>query len=186
MFAFRALRDRDDQNSIWAFFTAERLLPIEGADWTLEWKSGVFPRKEDMKDMTELEKFTRMGIAPGLPADRTALIYLGLDDVVFVEEGEADQEYPKWYELPGGAALVFALWLRTLSSGPKWASMSREARIAVARRLYQDVASFSDELLASEKVHRHRQLPWEPSEELLKEVGIQPPTSALLRKSKED
>lgn len=132
----------------------------------------MFPRKEDMKDMTELEQLTRTGLALSLPVDRTAMIHLGLGDLIFVEEGEAAQEHPTPRELPGDAALVFALWLRTLSSGPKWASMSREARIAVALRLYQDVASFSDVLSASEKVTRHMLLYWEPSEELFEEVGI--------------
>ena len=93
-----------------------------------------------------------------LPIQEQAKDQLRQRIVDFVDPG-GDSE---WLEYPAGAAVeyrldlscdhaaalpksvdaIYAMWLRKLSTCPRWPDISREARHAVARRLHDEVATW--------------------------------------------
>lgn len=86
----------------------------------------------------------------------------------------------KWYahaKLPENGDIVFSLWMRHLSNGPKWQDMSQEAKEGIAQRLYEEVAEASKEIedLSSKSLIwlvSSKSEEWKPSQELFTEVGI--------------
>jgi len=75
-------------------------------------------------------------------------------------------------KLPEEADMVWALWMKTFSKAPEWRKMSREVRTDIVWRLYEEVAAVSKE--SEDQRFRGVISVWEPSPELLAEVGIEP------------
>ena len=97
------------------------------------------------------------------PANWVVESYLGL--------GHSDK-------LPEDAGMVYAMWLRHLSKGPRWQNLSKEAKEGIAQRLYEEVAEKIKEIedLSSQGPWwwqaSLKSMEWKPSQELFTEVGI--------------
>lgn len=87
-------------------------------------------------------------------------------------------------KLPENANTVYSMLLREFSRGLRWQWMSKEAKQGIAKRLHEEVTAASKEMDDLWQAYLKSYLPedlrqaagkvieWEPSQELLKDVGL--------------
>jgi hypothetical protein len=79
-------------------------------------------------------------------------------------------------DLQGDWGMVYALWLRRLSEGRRWANLSRERKIKYATELRREVGDLSRRAAQIESTgqieERSSVMDWKPSNFILRGVGI--------------
>ena len=160
-------------------------------------RTEVLSRYEVIRPIIELGKLARLGIAAdSIPAH--AITNMRPGELQYVLSIGDFDEWRETNELSDEADEVYALWLRKLRESPNWPATDDERRKQIADRLFEEVVKTDNEYknsleLSQSEIQKEygdsdkaakeidyakarvifASANWEPSEELLREVGLQ-------------